>query len=111
MAESKLEKVSVLAYDRRMAVIHITEAEAARDFAGMMAKVRAGEEVRIGDANTTIAVVRAPQTEQIRHRTLSEIIALMERRSPVPPADQDFADDIEEGMRIHRTEERSDPWA
>jgi hypothetical protein len=34
-----------LRYDSGMATVHISEAEAAGDFAGLMAKVRAGAEV------------------------------------------------------------------
>ena len=42
-----------------MATIHISEAEAASDFAGLMARVRAGEEIVIESDNRPVAVIRA----------------------------------------------------
>jgi prevent-host-death family protein len=43
-------------------VIHISEAEAARDFAGLLARVRAGDEIVIGDAAHPVAVVRPAES-------------------------------------------------
>lgn len=41
-----------------MAVIHISEADAARDFAGLMARVRAGVEIVIENGTYPAAVLR-----------------------------------------------------
>ena len=41
-------------------VIHISEAEAAGDFAGLLARVRAGAEVVIENGNHPVAVIHAP---------------------------------------------------
>ena len=51
-------------------VIHISEEEAARDFAGLMARVRAGAEVVIESDARAVAVVRpaADLEEIIRSR-------------------------------------------
>jgi len=57
-----------------MAVIHISEAEATRDFAGLLARVRAGEEVVI-DASLPV-ILRAAVAP--RGRLISESIALAE---------------------------------
>jgi prevent-host-death family protein len=46
-----------------MAVIHISEAEAVRDFASVLAHVRAGSEVIIDSESTPVAVL-VPPTEQ-----------------------------------------------
>jgi antitoxin (DNA-binding transcriptional repressor) of toxin-antitoxin stability system len=42
-----------------MAIIHISEAEAASDFAALMARVRAGEEIVIESGSHPVAVIRA----------------------------------------------------
>ncbi len=92
-----------------MAVIHISEAEAARDFAGLMAKVRAGAEVLIEDQSRTIAILRAPEVNP-SHRKLSEVIRRSESRASALTLDPGFADDVEEGIRNHQHERLIDPW-
>ena len=52
-------------------MIHISATEAARDFAGLLARVHAGAEVVIEDGPLTLAVVR-PAGEEFRPRLLSE---------------------------------------
>jgi antitoxin (DNA-binding transcriptional repressor) of toxin-antitoxin stability system len=78
--------------------IHISEDEAARDFAGLMARVRAGAEVVIENANSPAVVLRA--AEQPRGRLLSESIALAEDHARElgyePVMDAEFAADMEE---------------
>ncbi len=59
-----------------MATIRISEAEAARDFAGLMARVRAGAEVVIENGTMPIAVIRTPAPPR---RSVSECIALAAR--------------------------------
>ena len=79
-------------------VIHISEAEAARDFAGLMARVRAGIEVVIESDARAVAVLR-PAAEP-RGRLLSESIALAEAHAKElgyePMMDPEFAADMEE---------------
>ncbi len=41
-------------------VIHVSEADAAKDFAGLLARVRSGAEVIIENGKTPVAVVHAP---------------------------------------------------
>jgi len=43
-----------------MAVIHISESDAVRDFAGLLARVRAGAEVVIEDGSLAVAVLHTP---------------------------------------------------
>ncbi len=59
-----------------MATIHISEAEAAGDFAGLMASVRAGAEVVIEKEASPAVVLR--MADKTRGRLLSESIALAE---------------------------------
>jgi len=77
-------------------IIHISEAEAASDFAAVLARVRAGAEIVI-DGHDPIVVVRA---EPVRGRLISECIALAkaheEETGKAPVLDPDFAVDVEE---------------
>jgi antitoxin (DNA-binding transcriptional repressor) of toxin-antitoxin stability system len=57
-----------------MSVVHITEAAAARDFAGLLARVRAGDEVIIENGHAQPVVVRS--AEQPKGRLLSESLRL-----------------------------------
>ena len=96
-------------YDRAMAdrVIHISEEEVARDFAGVMARVRAGAEVVIESDARAVAVMR-PADDEFRPRLLSESIALAKKHAEElgyePRMDPDFAADLEEIIRSRR------PW-
>ena len=78
-------------------VIHISEAEAASDFAGLLARVRSGAEVVIDSGKLPVAVIHAPIPPR---RTISECIALAkeheEETEKVPVLDPDFAADVEE---------------
>jgi len=88
-------------------VIHISEEEAARDFAGLMARVRAGAEVVIESDARAVAVVR-PAGVEFRPRLLSESIALAKKHAEElgyePRMDPDFAADLEEIIRNRK------PW-
>ena len=86
-------------------VIHISEAEAASDFAALMVRVRAGAKVIIENGARPVAVLHA--AEPVR-RTISECIALAEAHEEetgkTPVLDPDFAEDVEE-ILSHRK-----PW-
>ena len=57
-----------------MAVIHISEAEAARDFAALLARVRAGAEVVIDHGASPSVVLRLAAERPVRR--LSESLRL-----------------------------------
>jgi antitoxin (DNA-binding transcriptional repressor) of toxin-antitoxin stability system len=80
-----------------MPVVHMSEAEAASDFAGMMARVRAGEEIVIEANSRPVAILRAVDP---KGRSISETIARAEARSRelgyTPVMDAGFAADMEE---------------
>ena len=82
-----------------MATIHISEAEAAGDFPGLMARVRAGVEVVIESDARPVAVVR-PADAEFRPRLLSESIALAKKHAEElgyePRMDPEFAADLKE---------------
>jgi hypothetical protein len=83
-----------------MAVIRISEADAARDFAGLMAQVRLGAEVVIENEAQAVAVVRSALPAG-PGRLLSEIIAAAESRGSSALLDGGFARDLEEVIKNH----------
>lgn len=89
-------------------VIHISEEEAARDFAGLMARVRAGAEVVIETkgGKLPVAVIHAPVPTR---RTISECIALLPEDSTAV-MDADFAKDVEAAIESHREPLEPPAW-
>jgi len=87
--------------------IHISEEEAARDFAGVLARVRAGAEVVIESDARAVAIVR-PVADEFRPRLLSESIAMAKKHAEElgyePRMDPDFAADLEEIIKSRK------PW-
>lgn len=91
-----------------MAVIHISEAEATRDFAGLLARVRAGAEIVI-ESDAPAVVLRV--AVEPSGRLLSESIALAETHAKEmgyePVMDPDFAADLEEIIRNRKPRDTS----
>ena len=83
-----------------MATIHISEADAARDFAGLMARVRLGAEFVIENDARAVAVVRPAVLSGPGH-LLSEIAAAAEARGSSALLDGSFARDLEEAVNSH----------
>lgn len=81
-----------------MATFHISEAEAARDFAALLARVRAGAEVVIEEDSRPVAVLRSPDPPR---RRIEECIALLPEDSTLVMG-EDFARDVEEAINSHR---------
>jgi antitoxin (DNA-binding transcriptional repressor) of toxin-antitoxin stability system len=79
-------------------IIHISESEAASDFAGLLARVRAGAEVVIESGKLPVAVIHAPVPSR---RSISECIALLPEDSTAT-IDSDFAKDVEAAVESHR---------
>ncbi len=78
-------------------VIHISEAEAASNFSGLLARVRAGAEVVIESGKLPVAVIHAPVPPR---RSISECIALLPENSTAI-MDADFAKDVEAAVESH----------
>jgi hypothetical protein len=85
-----------------MAVVHMTEAEAVKDIAAVLALVRQGIEVLVEQDHRAVAVIRPAQPAG---RMISEVIADLKARGSNAVMDNDFALDIEEGIKAHR-----EPW-
>jgi antitoxin (DNA-binding transcriptional repressor) of toxin-antitoxin stability system len=79
-------------------LIHISEAEAASDFASVLARVRAGAEIVIESGKLPVAVIHAPAPPR---RSISECIALLSDDSTAV-MDADFAKDVEAAIESHR---------
>src|ERR1700722_15454638 len=77
-----------------MATIHISAAEAARNFTALLAQVRAGAEVIIEDGPLTVAVLHTPTQPR---RSIEECIALLPEDSPAT-IDEGFARDVAEAV-------------
>lgn len=87
-------------------VIHISEAEAANDFASLLARVRAGAEIIIEDNDLPVAVPRAPAPVG---RTISECLAFLPEESAAT-IDPDFANDVEAAIESHREPLEPPAW-
>ena len=80
----------------------MTEAELARDVHAALERVRRGVEVVIEQDNRPVAVIKALP---VKGRKISEVIRSLESSGANAVIDEDFARDLEEGIRAHR-----EPW-
>ena len=88
-------------------VVHISEEEAARDFAGVLARVRAGMEVVIESGKLPMAVVRPAEPIV---RLLSESLRLAQVHASTATLDGDFARDLEAAIDSHREPLHPPAW-
>jgi antitoxin (DNA-binding transcriptional repressor) of toxin-antitoxin stability system len=89
-------------------VIHISEAEAASNFADVLARVRAGAEIVIDGQEPIVVAVRPSKSQP--GRLLSESIALAEAHGSTVTLDGDFARDLEDIINSHREPLNPPPW-
>jgi antitoxin (DNA-binding transcriptional repressor) of toxin-antitoxin stability system len=89
-----------------MATFRVSEADAARDFAGLIARVRAGAEVVIESDAMPVAVMHAPAQ---LGRTLEEATALLPEYSDAT-MDEDFAHDVEAAIAALRDPLNPPAW-
>ena len=88
-------------------IIHISEAEAASDFAAVLARVRAGAEIVIGDEARPVAVVRPAEPNV---RWLSESLRLAKEHASTATLDEDFGRDLQEVINSHREPLNPPAW-
>jgi antitoxin (DNA-binding transcriptional repressor) of toxin-antitoxin stability system len=91
-----------------MTTIHISEADACRDFAGLLARVRAGTEVIIEEAAAPPVLLRTAIEPSLRR--LSESLRLAREHGSTVTLDGSFARDLEAVVNRH-PEPLGDPWA
>jgi antitoxin (DNA-binding transcriptional repressor) of toxin-antitoxin stability system len=89
-------------------VIHISEAEAASNFADVLARVHAGAEIVIDGHEPVVVVVRPSKSEP--GRLLSESIALAEAHGSTVTLDGDFGRDLEAAINSHREPLNPPAW-
>jgi antitoxin (DNA-binding transcriptional repressor) of toxin-antitoxin stability system len=82
-----------------METIHISEAEAAANFAGFMARIRAGTEIIIQEAALPAVVLRMVAEPTLRR--LSESLRLAKEHGSMATLDGGFADDLEAIVNSH----------
>ena len=91
-----------------MARIHISEAEAARDFPGLLARVRAGTEVVIENPASAAVVLRAADEPCLRR--LSGSLRLAKEHGSPATIDEDFASDVAAAVAAHREPLNPPAW-
>ena len=94
-------------FDMAKDVIHISEAEAASDFASLMARVRSGAEVIIEDNARPVAIVRPAEPYA---RLLSESLRLAREHGSTATLDADFAKDVEAAIESRREPLNPPAW-
>jgi antitoxin (DNA-binding transcriptional repressor) of toxin-antitoxin stability system len=96
-------------YNQVMAkhVIHISDAEAASDFASLLAHVRAGAEVIIEHDTRPVAVLHPAEPAV---RLLSESLRLAREHGSTATLDEDFAKDVEAAVESHREPLNPPAW-
>lgn len=86
-----------------MAILHMTEAEVARDLHAVLAKVEQGVEVVIErEGHRPVAVIRSPHRSG---RPLPEILKEARQRNSTVTLDEDFGEDLEAIIASHQI-----PW-
>lgn len=88
-------------------VVHISEAEAASNFADVLARVRGGVEVVIVRGKLPIAAVRPAEPHV---RPLSESWRLAKEHASTATLDGDFARDLEAAINSHREPLNPPAW-
>lgn len=88
-------------------IIHISEAEAANDFASLMARVREGAEVVIEKDARPVAVV-SPAEAGVR--LLSESLRLAREHASTATLDEEFGKDVEAAIESHREPLNPPAW-
>ena len=85
-----------------MEMLHISEAELARDLHAVLAKVEEGVEVIVERDHRPVATIRSPRRSG---PPISECIASARASGSKLTLDNEFGKDVEEGIR-----ERGQPW-
>ncbi len=101
-----------------MAVIHISEEEAAKNFSALLTKARKGEEIIIEDDLGAVRVSRVASVDRgflrpryTAPRLLSDILADLEANPSSARMTEGFANDVEAVIKSHENEMVFDPWA
>lgn len=93
-----------------MAILHMSEAEVARDLHAALAQVQQGVEIVIEQDHRPVAVLKAQPKENIpgasrTGRPITEILREAKLRNSTVTLDEDFGKDLEEVVASHQL-----PW-
>ncbi len=96
-------------YNKGMAkhVIDMSEADATRDFASLLARVREGAEVIIINGARPVAVVRPAESHV---RLLSESLRLAREHGSTATLDENFAKDVAAAVESHGEPLKPPAW-
>ena len=92
---------------REMATVHMTEAELVNNIADVIRQVRQGSEIVVEQGNRAVAVITPAKPAG---RMISEVLADLKARGACAVMDDDFAGDIEEGIRARRQSWKPPSW-
>lgn len=90
-----------------MGTVRITEAEAIRDIAGLLARAQQGEEIVIEKPSAPAVVLRKADTPTTRK--LSESLRIARERGSNATLDDEFGKDLEAIINSH-PEPLQNPW-
>jgi hypothetical protein len=91
-----------------MGIVRISEAEAIRNIAGLLARAYTGEEIIIEKDAASLAVVLRPAAMPLR-RSIEECINLLPPDSTAV-IDEDFASDVAAAVTAHREPLNPPAW-
>lgn len=98
-----------------MAVLHISETEFAGDYASLLARARAGEDIVI-DGATPLRLARELPSDAPIHvrytqpRLITDVLAELQKRASTVTLPAGFGDDVEAAIQCHSHEYLTDPW-
>ncbi|HXB71800.1 MAG TPA: hypothetical protein VNY05_26420 [Candidatus Acidoferrales bacterium] len=90
-----------------MAVLHITEAELARDVPAVLEMIRQGAEVIVDRNAQPVAVIKSPR---FRGRPIDECIAMAKAHGSHATLDDEFAKDLDDIIDSHREPLNPPAW-
>jgi hypothetical protein len=90
-----------------LAVLHITEAELARDVPAVLEMIRQGAEVIVDRNAQPVAVIKSPR---FRGRPIDECIAMAKAHGSHATLDDEFAKDLDDIIDSHREPLNPPAW-
>ena len=90
-----------------MAVLHITEADLARDVTAVLELIRHGAEVIVERNAQPVAVIKSPR---FRGRPIDECIAMAKAHGSHATLDDEFAKDLDDIIDSHREPLNPPAW-
>jgi hypothetical protein len=90
-----------------MAVLHITEADLARDVTAVLEMIRQGAEFIVERNAQPVAIIKSPQ---FRGRPIDECIAMAKAHGSHATLDDEFAKDLDDVINSHREPLNPPAW-